>query len=177
MTQPYTSTDPRIADQGNRMNGATLKTVREALGLSVPWFADFCAVQERTVRHWESGRNTVPIAVATAIREFEKASAELVAQLIDQVRAVTAKHGLPVGAVPVVRYADDEDLNHYQPNMAGLPATFHAAAIARARWALAPDVEIEARMLDAGAYEAWRRSTNQQDSSSLRAQFVALEKS
>lgn len=170
-----THADSHHIGQDDRMNGATLKTVREALGLSVPWFASFCAVQERTVRHWESGRNTVPIAVATAVREFEKASAELVVQLIDQVRAIIAEHGLPTGAVPVVRYADDEDLNHYQPNMAGLPTTFHAAAIARARWALIGDVEIEARMLDVGAYESWRRSTNQQDSPGLRTQFVVLD--
>lgn len=176
MTQLHTThADSHHIERDDRMNGATLKTVRETLGLSVPWFASFCAVQERTVRHWESGRNAVPIAVATAVREFEKASAELVVQLIDQVRAAVAKQGLTVGTIPVVRYADDEDLNHYQPNMAGLPTTFHAAAIARARWALFPDVEIEARMLDAGAYESWRRSTNQQDSPGLRAKFVALD--
>lgn len=176
MTQPHTiPDDPHPIGRGDHMNGATLKTVREALGLSVPWFAGFCAVQERTVRHWESGRNTVPISVATAIREFEKAAAELVIKIVDQARSVIAKHGLPTGTIPVVRYADDEDLSHYQPNMAGLPTTFHAAAIARARWALACDVEIEARMLDAGAYESWRRSINQQDSPGLRAQFVALD--
>lgn len=157
------------------MNGSTLRTVREALGLSVPWFAGFCAVQERTVRHWESGRNTVPIAVAAAVREFEKASADLVTQIVDQVRDIIAEHGLPTKALPVMRYANDEDLNRYQPNMAGLPATFHAAAIARARWALEGTVEIEARMLDAGAYEAWKRSTNQQDSPRLRMQFVAMD--
>src|SRR5690554_772033 len=138
------------------MNGPTLKTVREALGLSVPWFADFCNVQERTVRHWESGRNSVPIALAAAIREFEKTSSDLVAQIVDQAQDIIAEHGLPTRALPVMRYADDEDLNRYQPNMAGLPATFHASAIARARWALTGTVEIEARMLDAGAYEAWR---------------------
>lgn len=157
------------------MNGPTLKTVREALGLSVPWFANFCNVQERTVRHWESGRNSVPSAIATGIRSLEKASAELVEQLVDQARLIIQQHGMPTGAIPVVRYADDDDLKHYQPRMAGLPATFHAAAIARARWILSNEVEIEARTLDSAAYEAWLRSTNQKDSPQVRAQFVAME--
>src|SRR3546814_1499304 len=77
------------------MNGPTLKTVREALGLSVPWFASFCNVQERTVRHWESGRNSVPSAIATGIRSLEKASAELVEQLVDQARLIIQQHGMP----------------------------------------------------------------------------------
>ncbi|WP_368648955.1 DUF4447 family protein [Castellaniella ginsengisoli] len=156
-----------------RMNGATLKTIREALGLSVPWFANFCSVQERTVRHWESGRNTVPIAVAAAIREFEKAAAELVTQLVDQARTAIAVYGMPKGPILAVRYASDEDLNRYQPNMAGLPATFHAAAIARTRWALAQEVEIDVKMLNAPAYEAWRQSIDQPDSHELREQFAA----
>tara|TARA_A100000171_G_scaffold47017_1_gene52506 strand:- start:752 stop:1228 length:477 start_codon:yes stop_codon:yes gene_type:complete len=155
------------------MNGATLKTIREALGLPVPWFAKFCNVQERTVRHWESGRNTVPTQVATAIRELEKASLEMSKNLIDQVNSIVAEHGVPNGPVPVVRYADDEDLAHYQPNMQGLPTTFHAAAIARARWALIDVVEIEASTLNAGAYEAWRKLTHQEDSPQLRAQWAS----
>lgn len=131
------------------MNGATLKTIREALGLSVPWFANFCSVQERTVRHWESGRNTVPIKVGAAILTLEKASLELSDDIVNQVRAITATRGKPEGSVPIVRYADDQDLAHYQPNMKGLPATFHAAAIARARWELAGEVEIVAQMFGA----------------------------
>jgi len=43
------------AGRQSPMSGATLKTIREALGLSVPWFAQFCSVQERTVRHWSLG--------------------------------------------------------------------------------------------------------------------------
>ncbi len=156
------------------MNGATLKTIREALGLSVPWFASFCAVQERTARYWESGRMAVPTQVRTAILELERAAAETADQLVAQVRALIAAHGRPDGPIPIVRYQDDDDLAHYQPNMEGLPATYHAAVIARARWALANEVEIEARMLDAAAYEVWRRTIGEADSPSLRARFVAL---
>lgn len=136
------------AGRHSRMNGATLKTVREALGLSASWFADFCAVQERTVRHWESGRNTVPIKVGEAILTLERASQELSDSIVSQVRAITATHGKPDGSVPIVRYADDQDLARCQPNMKGLPATFHAAAIARARWELAGEVEIMAQMFE-----------------------------
>jgi hypothetical protein len=137
------------AGRQSPMSGATLKTIREALGLSVPWFAQFCSVQERTVRHWESGRNTVPIKVGEAILTLEGASLELSDSIVSQVRAITATHGKPDGSVPIVRYADDQDLARCQPNMKGLPATFHAAAIARARWELAGEVEVVAQMFGA----------------------------
>ncbi|WP_368643271.1 helix-turn-helix domain-containing protein [Castellaniella ginsengisoli] len=85
MTQQHAAPN---AGHHRPMNGATLKTIREALGLSVPWFADFCSVQERTVRHWESGRNTVPIKVGAAILTLEKASLELSDGIVNQIRTV-----------------------------------------------------------------------------------------
>ena len=133
------------------MNGATLKTLREAMGLPVPWFAQFCAVQERTVRHWESGRNTVPIKVGAAILTLEKASLEMSDSIVSQARAITAQHSNQERPLPVVRYADDEDMARHQPKMKGLPTTFHAAAIARARWMLAGEAEIVAQMFETEA--------------------------
>jgi hypothetical protein len=157
------------------MNGATLRTIREALGLSVPWFADYCNVRERTVRHWESGRNAVPAGVEHAIFELEKASTGMADQLIDKVRALIAQYGPPKGPIPVERFDEDEDLARFQPNMKNLPVTFHAAAIARARWSLAGKVEIVARMIDVDAYEAWLDETGQADSPQLRSLFLGRE--
>lgn len=133
-------------------------------------------MQVRTVRYWESGRNAVPADVETAIRVLERASIEMTDDLVAQARKLIAEYGKPDKPLPVVRYAEAEDLARYQPTMAGLPATFHAMAIARARWILLADgVELEARMLDVPAYEAWRIATGQPDSPSLRAQFAAMD--
>jgi len=158
------------------MNGATLRTIREALGLSVPWFADFCKVRERTVRYWESGRNAVPADVEHAILTLENASTEMADQLVGKVHALIDQYGPPKGPIPVERFDTDEDLARFQPNMEGLPVTFHAAAIARARWSLAGEkVEIFARMIDVDAYQAWLDETGQADSPQLRSRFLCRE--
>jgi transcriptional regulator with XRE-family HTH domain len=157
------------------MTGATLKTIREALGLPVAWLARAAGVQERSVRYWESGRVTVPADVAAMIQRLESAAETMEAQSVAQIRATIAEYGTPVEPVLLVRYQDDDDLARYQPEMAGLPVTFHAAVLARVRRAMASDgVEVIMRTLDAPAYEAWRRGTQQEDSAALRAQYVSM---
>jgi transcriptional regulator with XRE-family HTH domain len=158
------------------MNGATLKTLREALGLNVAWLASAYGVQERSVRYWESGKAPVPDDVAQSIEQLEMLAATMVSNAASLVRAHIAEHGAVDGAVRLVRYETPDDLAKYQPDMKGLPVSFHAAALARTRWALEPDgVAVDVHMLDAAAYEAWRRSTRQPDSPALRSTFVVLE--
>ena len=61
------------------MNGATLKTVREALCLSAPWFAELCEVDESTLLAWESGNMQVPEVAAIQIGLLESMAADMAA--------------------------------------------------------------------------------------------------
>ena len=158
------------------MNGATLKTLREALCLPVKWLANVAGVQERTVRYWESGHMPVPADVDAQMRQLEAVAASLVNQGVEAIRAQIAAHGLPGEPVRLVRYVEDEDIARYLPELTGVPATYHAAVLARIRWSIeADDVEVEMHALDVAAYSAWLKSTKQVDSTAMRAQFVALE--
>jgi len=158
------------------MNGATLKTLREALCLPVAWLAAVCGVQERTVRYWESGHMAVPQDVADQIEQLEMLAVVLIDRSVSAIRQMVAEHGDPGGPIRLVRYADAEDMARFQPELATLPPTFHAAIIARIRWALEPDgLVVEAHNLNVPAYMAWLKATNQEESPAARAQFIATE--
>lgn len=53
------------------MNNAELRVVREGLGLSVTDMAEHFGVNPRTVRSWESGRDSVPPWVAEGMGLLE----------------------------------------------------------------------------------------------------------
>ena len=158
------------------MNGATLKTLREALCLPVSWLAAVCGVQERTVRYWESGTVPVPQDVSDQIEQLEMLAVVLTDQVVSSIRQQVAQHGDPGEPIRLVRYAEAEDMARFQPELATLPPTFHAAILARIRWALEPDgLVVEAHNLNVPAYMAWLKATNQEESPTMRAQFIATE--
>lgn len=153
------------------MSPATLKTLREALGLSVAWLAAEAGVQERTVRYWETGRMAVPADVEKLIVGLEKLASRACAEAHAAIECVAEKLGSPREVV-MVRYRTDQELWKYRPDMKGLPTAYHGAVVARVM--RVADVDVIAEWLDSDAYEAWLKATKQKDSESLRAQFVAL---
>lgn len=158
------------------MNGATLKTVREALCLSAPWFAELCEVDESTLLAWESGNMQVPEVAAIQIGLLESMAADMAAQVVDWIGENIAGSGLPECPVRLVVYADAEAMARFQPEMPKLPVSFHAGIVARVRWAMQPlGVEIEAHTLNVASYDAWLQATQQEDSQALRAQYVMLD--
>ena len=113
------------------MTSAELKTYREALGLTVGWLAAEARVGERTVRYWESGRNEVPEDVAELILSIEGVARELVTNALETVGEISKQEGGAPQAVDLRRYATDADLWRAHPKFKPLPATWHAAALAR----------------------------------------------
>lgn len=114
------------------MTPAELKTTREACGLSQAWLAQRAQVNERTVRYWESGRSTVPDDVATLVAGVDTMLDHAAAQAVEQARTMAAAHGTP-DAIDLYRYSTDAELWAARADMQGLPATCHAALLARAR--------------------------------------------
>ncbi len=116
------------------MNSATLKTMREACGLSVSDLAGLIpspkapgeTVKERTVQYWEKGRNNIPEDVAETIRNIDAAININVNFYMDS---------LPKGAssTTLYRFKDVENFWRLYPKMAPLPVTCHAAMLNRIR--------------------------------------------
>lgn len=120
------------------MTSAELKTLREACGLSQGWLAARAGVNERTVRYWESGKSTVPDDVSLLIADIDKTLDRAANEAREQARRMVAAHGKPI-AVTLFRYASDSELWEARKDMSGLPATCHAAILARARRLLIAD--------------------------------------
>lgn len=160
----------------DKMTPATLKTIREAIGISVPWLAAQTSVQERTVRYWESGRMAVPEDAAELILSLDKTSFKAAQQAMLLIQEHIKAAGKPTDPVVLVRYRSDEDLWKFRADMKGLPASFHGSIIARVMLlGKNAGIEIVTEWFDADAYQAWLKGTKQKDSESLRAQFVSLE--
>ena len=114
------------------MNSATLKTMREACGLSVTDLAKLIpslkapgeTVKERTVQYWEKGRNNIPDDVAETIQNID---AEL-NLMVDSYMEALPKDSY---SVTLYRFKDVEDFWRLYPKMANLPVTCHAAMLNR----------------------------------------------
>jgi len=161
------------------MNGAEFKTLREACGLTVPDMARLAIsprtgapVGERTIRYWESGDVPVPDDVADLLLELDGSISQAVAGAMAQVRAVIKKQGRGPTETHMVRYRENEDLWRYQPEMKGLPATYHAAMINRARVALSR-IGIATRIVWMNPSEYTRWLAGRDDSAGLRAVWAA----
>lgn len=150
------------------MTPAELKTTREALCLTVTWLAEQAGVQERTVRHWESGRNQVPADVAALVGRIDADINEAVRQACD----IVAAADLPVSTVTLIRYKTDSDLWDHRSDMHGLPATTHGSMLYRLRRALS-GIGVESRIvyMDSESYRAWL--AGRPNTESMRAAWAA----
>ena len=151
------------------MTAAELKTLREALGLSVSWLAIQAGVRVRTVNYWESGKTPVPQDVEEIMRELEAQALTAVNQAVETYIA----SGSP-GEVTLLRYRTDADLWKYREDMRGLPATFHAAMLYRASYALRDNGANVHMIYESEAYESWRKSQDLADSEASRAAWATL---
>ena len=150
------------------MTGAEFKTIRETCGLSVQDFAKIIGVEERSIRYWESGKQSPrsPDVAETLLNIDQQldTTAKAVLQL------VKSAPELPTEIV-LLRYREDGDLWAAMPEWKPLPATCHAAGIARSRAALA-DLHVKTRIVyfEPDQYHQWLAGRD--SSSSMRAAWA-----
>ena len=155
------------------MSGATLQTMREALGLSREDLGVAVDVQARTVKHWEHARARVPDDVAQAVRAWWALVDRLTVEAL-QDAARQARDGGPV----LVRYRNEEDLLDSVPRWPrGAPWGLHAAALARVLVALgsgAPGAPGGAvvRWCDDAYFDQWRKQHKLADSAQARQEWA-----
>lgn len=154
------------------MTAAELKTLREAIGLTVPDLAALAGVQERTVRYWESGRNAVPDDVAAQVEAIDQRLTDMAAAAMRQVRETAAAQGGLPASVVLVRYRENADLWRCHPGFRPLPVTTHAALLARTRAALA-DLHVRSviQYMEPAQYAQWL--AGRPDSEAMRSAWAA----
>jgi transcriptional regulator with XRE-family HTH domain len=157
------------------MTPAELKTIREAVGLSVPDLAALAGVQERSVRYWESGRSAVPDDVASIVTRLDQQLAGTTRQLVDLVREqIQAMGGQAPADIVLLRYRENADLWRFRPDMKPFPTATHGALLARCRAGLA-DLHVKTRIvyMEPDAYNQWL--AGREDGDALRSEWAALQ--
>lgn len=157
------------------MTPAELKTMREAIGLSVPELAAFANnVQERTVRYWESGRNQVPKDVDTLVMGISQLLDARANELAEGIRELIKLGGRLEGPFVLIRYKENADLWHFEPQWKTLPTTAHGAFLTRCRVALAGmGVATRIVYMDPQAYSQWLNG--RQDKEVMRISWARLQ--
>ena len=153
------------------MTPAELRTLRESLSLNVKLCATHARVSDRTWQYWERGRTKPPadvIAWITGLDEMASRSASEAVKIFRKANAA-GESGSPV---VFLRYPSDEVLEEYNPEMKGLPASYHAAIVSRARLELwkegVPSIII---YFEPDQYQEWLG--DRKDTESMRAAWAA----
>lgn len=133
------------------MKPAEFKTIRENLGLTAAWVADQAVVSMRKVKYAESGaegRVRVSDDLMAFILRQDREAADWAAAM------ATRLSGQP--EVALVRFADDEELWRFCPELQPLPAMAYAARLYRVRQLLlARGQRVSIDYLDREEFQAW----------------------
>lgn len=104
------------------MTGAQARSIRERLGLSEEWFADFLGVKVAAIAKWEHSSHAMPYPAANALFQVFQRTRHSVAMLVADVTAGRAPG-------PIETFREDHD---YQGCTGGTySAAWHRAAAGR----------------------------------------------
>lgn len=158
------------------MTAAEFRTIREALGLSPAQVAGMTGYALRTVQNWDEGTRRVPAIVEQRLMEVEAAVEKTVARAVQAVKETAEERGSLPESVCLVRYRTDDDLHRYRPDMAGLPASLHAAMLARVRRELFKmGVVSRIVFMRPDDYEDWRKRAGLEDCEEARAGWASMQ--
>lgn len=158
------------------MTPAEFRTLREALGLSATQVAQLTGYALRTVKNWDEGTRRIPAAVEVRLLEIEAAVEKVVAGAVQAVKETAEEQGGLPESVSLVRYRTDTDLHRYRPDMAGMPASLHAAMLARLRRELFK-MGVVSRIvyMRSQDYEDWRKRAGWEDCEEARAGWASMQ--
>lgn len=122
MTEETEYTDPPNMPEDERMTPAEFRVVREFLGLTGDWLAQYLGVTSRTVRAWEAGKHPIPDGVRLAIEDLEARTGVFVGGCVDKL--------LDAADPGVVTYRTDEEYHAAHPGIK-FSASWHRAVVAR----------------------------------------------
>jgi hypothetical protein len=124
MTTPHSQAPADESGAPARMDGGELQMVREYLGLTIESLAGMLAVNPRTVRSWESGRDPIPERVRIEVEAVEGTTAQAVGELVDALNDARDPE--------VLVYRTDDAMHAARPDTAHLPARWWRMVVARA---------------------------------------------
>lgn len=158
------------------MNPTELNTLRRSLWLTREQAGAINGMTERSWRYLENGTRPIPADVQARMRQLDDAANAMADAAWDEYGNLTVTQAAEWRDIEAVllRYASDADLAAVHPDMAGLPADLHAAAIDRARILLEGEgAGVRIVMFDPAAYAGWIAEQRLQDNAASRAAWAA----
>lgn len=149
------------------MRPAEFKTIRENLGLTSAWVAEQAGVSMRKVKYAEAGADGRSRVSSDLVAFMERLEGEAEAWTRAMAKELA---GLPT--VALVRFADDQELWRFCPNLEPLPATAYAARLYRLRQLLlANGQRVTIDYLDTSEFHAWLG--DRRNSSAARQEWLS----
>ncbi|MEU9611850.1 DUF1870 family protein [Streptomyces sp. NPDC048209] len=115
-------TDPPNMPDGERMTDAEFRVIRDWLGLTGDWLAGHLGVSDRTVRHWEQGKFSIPDGVWEEVERLEADTALTVANAVGQL--------MDMPEPGIITYRTDAEFRAAHPEVS-FPASWHRQVVAR----------------------------------------------
>lgn len=149
------------------MRPAEFKTIRENLGLTSAWVANQAGVSMRKVKYAEAGaegRTRISDDLVAFIERLESEASAWTRSIAEKLS------GLP--EVVLVRFADDQELWRFCPQLEPLPAVAYAARLYRLRQLLlANGQRVSIDYADPTEFQAWLGG--RRNSSAARQEWLA----
>ncbi len=158
------------------MNPTELNTLRRSLWLTREQAGKLNGMSERSWRYLEDGTRAIPDDVRAHMRQLDAAANAMADAAWDQYANLTVAHKAEWRDIEAVllRYASDADLAAAQPDMAGLPADLHAAAVDRARLLIeAEGARVRIVLFDRAACTDWIAAQGLEENAASRAAWAA----
>lgn len=171
------------------MNPTELNTLRRSLWLTVEQAGQLNNISPRSWRYLEDGTRPIPQDIQDRMRSLDATANAIADAAWDEYGNLTApcrpSHNKPGKNRPcglawhdieavLLRYPNDHELARAHPEMAGLPASFHAAAIDRARILLeAEGSTVRIVTYHRPACDAWLAEQHLPDNPAGRAAWAA----
>ena len=158
------------------MNPTELNTLRRSVWLTREQAGALNGMTERSWRYLENGTRPIPADVQARMRQLDVGANAMADAAWDEYGNLTGANGIEWNQVEAVllRYNSDADLAAAHPDMAGLPADLHAAAIDRARILLEGEgARVRIVLFERQAYAGWIALRNLQYTPASRAAWAA----
>ncbi|WP_156820693.1 hypothetical protein [Thioalkalivibrio thiocyanodenitrificans] len=149
------------------MNGITLQTVREGLGMTVADLARFCATSEERIIRFESDAEPVPEDLSSSLDRLNALLDSGVESAVSSLLEGGYREAV------LLRFPDNASLSRYREDFSGLPNTTHGLYMDRIRRACArAGIRIHLQMFKESAYLGWLKG--EPDSEQARAAWATV---
>lgn len=137
---------------------AEFNTLRQWLGIPDQWLAERAGVEPQVLQDWENGESPIPDEVMGIIKAVDDVRRTVVNGIVENIGAQLRALESEPGAIAMLRYKAQEDLEEYWPEMVGMPLEAHVMALGEIKSRLeaeVPEIAVWIVYFDKTDYMDW----------------------